>query len=304
MKDKTQYNGSVGRKEMLTSSNFGGGTRNCESTYELTRSENQDLTFEELKNFGVQFDKDLFKRFGMIRNERIYTNVAYLLSDQCEYTIKLNVFGGKSKIDFVDRIEFRGSLLKQCSDACTYISTRFKGSYPTVALYEAVSNSLVHRNYEYYGSVLVNIYLDKLEISSIGGLVGDITVDDILVGISLPRNIHLAEFFYCYGTTICGAGINRIVESYHNKTKKPEFRVTDNVFLMMLPSMSYADISTTPHEQRVLEYLVSNPFITRKTTEEILGVSQTMAGRVLRGLVERGILKQIGGSVNCKYYVD
>lgn len=305
LKDKTQINGSVGRVGSVVSSNFGGGTNLGESEFELERSENQNLTFEYLINCGALLDGDFFERYGMVRNGRIYTNIAYLLSDQCEYTVKLNVFGGRSKIDFVDRTEFRGSVLKQCGDVCAYIGKRFGGSYPTVALYEAVSNSIIHRNYDYRGSVLVNVYCDKLEISSIGGLVGDITVDDILVGISQPRNRLLAEFFYRYGTTtVCGAGIDRIVESYHNKTKKPEFRVTDNVFMMTLPSLSYADISTTDHERRVLEYLASNPFITRKTTEELLSVSQTMAGRVLKGLVLRGVLKQTGGSINSKYFTD
>ena len=305
LKDKTIYNGSVGREGVVLSSNFGGGASGGESNFELARSENQELTFEQLESFGVRPDNDFFERYGMTRGGRIYTNIAYLLSDQCDYTVKLNVFGGKSKIDFVDRTEFRGSVLKQCGDVCAYIGKRFSGSYPAVALYEAVSNSLIHRNYDYRGSVLINIYSDKLEISSIGGLVGDITVDDILVGISQPRNRLLAEFFYRYGTTtVCGAGIDRIVDSYHNKAKKPEFRVTDNVFLMMLPNLSYADISTTDHERRVLEYLATNPFITRKTTEELLNVSQTMAGRVLKGLVIRGVLKQTGGSVNSKYFTD
>lgn len=305
LKDQTKYNGSVGRTAAVTSSNFGGGTSLGESDFELARSEHQDLTFEQLKSYGVRLDNDFFERYGMFRGGRIYTNIAYLLSDQCEYTVKLNVFGGRSKIDFIDRTEFRGSVLKQCSDVCAYIGKRFSGSYPTVALYEAVSNSIIHRNYDYRGSVLVNVYCDKLEISSIGGLVGDITVDDILVGISQPRNRLLAEFFYRYGTTtVCGAGIDRIVESYHKKAKKPEFRVTDNVFMMTLPSLDYADINTTDHERRVLEYLATNPFITRKTTESLLNVSQTMAGRVLKGLVVRGVLKQTGGSINSKYFTD
>ena len=232
MKDKTKYNGSVGREGEVLSSNFGGGGSGSESDFESGRSENQSLTFEQLRNCGVLLDSDFFERYGMVRGGRIYTNIAYLLSDQCEYTVKLNVFGGRSKIDFIDRTEFRGSVLKQCSEVCAYIGKRFSGAYPAVALYEAVSNSLIHRNYDYRGSVLINVYSDKLEISSIGGLVGDITVDDILVGISQPRNRLLAEFFYRYGTTtVCGAGIDRIVESYHNKTKKPVFKVTDNVFM-------------------------------------------------------------------------
>lgn len=305
MKEKNRYNGSVGREPVVVSSNFGDDASIGDSDFECMRCETQALTFEQLCGCGVVTDGEFFESYGMIRGGRIYTNIAYLLSDQCEYTVKLNVFGGKSKIDFVDRTEFRGSVLKQCSDVCAYIGTRFRGSYPAVALYEAVSNSLIHRNYNYSGSVLINIYSDKLEISSIGGLVGDITVDDILVGISQPRNRLLAEFFYRYGnSTVCGAGIDRIVESYRGKEKKPEFRITDNVFMMTLPNLSYADINTTDHERRVLEYLEINPFITRKTAEEILSVSQTMAGRVLKGLVVRGVLKQTGGSVNCKYYTD
>lgn len=305
MAEKIKTNGSVGRTEGTRSSNFGTNVSQSETVFESLRSERQDLTFNELEALGVLLDADEKKARGFFRSGRIFSNLAFLLSDQCDYSVKLNVFGGRSKIDFVGREEFSGSVLSQCNSVCNYIGKRFKGAFPSVALYEAVSNSLIHRNYSYSGSVLINVYADKLEISSIGGLVGNITVDDILAGISQPRNRFLAEFFYCYGNSVvCGAGIDRIVDSYHAKEKKPEFRVTDNVFSITLPSLLYADIETTEHERRILEYLALNPYITRKTAQELLGLSQTMAGRVLKGLVVRGALRMTGGSIKSKYFIE
>jgi ATP-dependent DNA helicase RecG len=46
-----------------------------------------------------------------------------------------------------------------------------KRSYPVSSLREAVLNAIIHRDYAFSGSTLINIYDDRIEIVSLGGLV-------------------------------------------------------------------------------------------------------------------------------------
>lgn len=87
--------------------------------------------------------------------------------------------------------------------------------YPEAALREALLNAVVHRDYDYSGSIIINIYDDRMEFISLGGLVKGLTLQDIQSGASQPRNMVIANIFYrldlieSYGT-----GIQKIMESY------------------------------------------------------------------------------------------
>ena len=75
-----------------------------------------------------------------------------------------------------------------------------------IAVRESMLNAIVHRDYGFSGSIIVNIYDDHIEFVSLGGLVTGLWIEDLFVGVSQPRNEKLANVFYrlkhieAYGT--------------------------------------------------------------------------------------------------------
>jgi ATP-dependent DNA helicase RecG len=253
----------------------------------------------------------------LVNEEGIYTNLGLLFSDQCVHTIKAAVFEGKEKAVFKDRREFEGSLLKQLNDAFTYISqynrvrAEFNGlyrndkkDYPEDALREALLNVLVHRDYAYSASTLISIFDDRIEFISVGGLVKGINLSDIMLGVSVTRNERLANIFYrlmlieAYGT-----GVPRILNSYKGIAVQPEIEITDNAFKVTLPNQNEQKqgAGTTSDEKRIIELAQRLGQLKRKDVQSELSISQTMAGRILKALVNKRLLESVGQGKNTVY---
>ena len=73
-----------------------------------------------------------------------------------------------------------------------------KRDYPEEALREALLNCLVHRDYSFSASTLISVYDDRIEFVSVGGLPTGISLDDILLGLSVCRNPKLAGVSVSY----------------------------------------------------------------------------------------------------------
>lgn len=306
-------------------------------SYEAARSLNQRLTFEKAVNFfkkrNIEFGKSQMRTLHLIGEDDTYTNLAFLLSEQCTHMIKLAVFEGSKKTVFKDRRELSGSLLEQLEESYDYIDrynrtrAEFSGldrvdmrDYPPEAIREALLNAIVHRDYSFSGAALISIFEDRIEFVTIGGLVKGITLDDVKLGVSVLRNQYLANIFYrlrlieAYGT-----GIFKINECYKDYTVKPVIETTDNAFKITLPNTNFRPeeqkswnifkagsfTSINKKEERiakVLELCRRKGFIVRSDVENALGVSQSTAILLLRELVDDGVLMKKGKTKKLRYY--
>lgn len=289
--------------------------------YEEIRSLNQNLTFADTTAYfekrNISFGEAQKRTLGIINDDGLYTNLGLLLSDECTHTIKIAVFDGIEKEIFKDRYEFTGSLLKQLGDAYAFIDrynrtqATFNGleredkrDYPVEAIREALLNCIVHREYALSGSTLINIFDDRLEFISLGGLPKGIEYDDIMLGVSMPRNKKLAEVFYrlrlieAYGT-----GITKIMRSYGNMAEKPLIEVTANAFKIMLPNAKIQanNLADNWQFERVLSLFTKTKQITRGDVEKLLHVSYATAARILARMVEQKQIIRIGNTRNTKY---
>lgn len=289
--------------------------------FESMRSLEQSLTFKtvayEFNARDIAFGESQIKTLGLMNRDQIYTNLGLLLSDQCFHTIKAASFEGTTKSIFKDRREFNGSLLKQMNDAYSFIDlynkTRAEFSklqridyrdYPEEALREALLNSLVHREYSFSGSTLISIFEDRIEFVSLGGLVKGLTMEDILLGVSQCRNEKLANVFYrLHLIEAYGTGIQKIISSYKESARKPEIETSDNAFKIILPNRnkSMRQDLLNDHEAMIMELVQKKGAIIRKNVQDLLGISQTMAVRLLKQLVNKNLLIVAGSGKNTKY---
>ena len=51
----------------------------------------------------------------------------------------------------------------------------------------------------------------------------------------------------------------------------------------------------------IMEFLSKHKMITRKEVQELLGTSQSTAGRILKTMVDNGYIVQLGGSRTTRY---
>ena len=302
-------------------------------SFENMRSINQALTFEatkkEFEKRNVVFGQPQMQTLKIVSADGIYTNLGLLLSEQCLHTIKAAVFEGINQNVFKDRREFSGSLMQQLNEVYDYIDfhnqthATFRKllridtrDYPEVAVREALLNTLVHRDYSFRASTLISIYDDRIEFVSIGGLLPGLELDDLMMGVSVCRNPHLANIFYrlqlieAYGT-----GMKKIMGAYANALVQPKIKTTNNAFKIILPNVNFtpkaaevhkdfekaADLALDSNEEKVLQFLREHLMITRKETQTLLEVSQSTAGRILKAMVDSGRIKQIGGSRTTRY---
>ncbi len=228
-----------------------------ESSWEQCVSRNQSLTFEFTAGFfarrGLPFDAASMRSLGLANADGLYTNLALLLSDQCEHSIQAAVFQGKRKDIVRDRAEFSGSVLKQLEDAYAFVARRnnlhahIQGlyridiyDYPLAAIRESLINAVVHREYGTGGPILVSILADRLEILNQGGLMPSMTVEKVRRGVSDPRNKTLADLFHRLKLIdVYGTGWVRIDGAYEGSGKQATISVTQNSFLWTLPNVNY-----------------------------------------------------------------
>jgi ATP-dependent DNA helicase RecG len=129
------------------------------------------------------------------------------------------------------------------------------------------------------------------------------------MGISQPRNEKLANIFYrlkhieAYGT-----GLRLIMQYYDDFTVKPEIIATHGAFALTLPNMNYArplHAARRPKSQhrQILDHLRDNTFVTKEVVQEILSVKQTRAYKIIREMLDNGLIVKSGSGKEENKYV-
>ncbi|WP_265488412.1 ATP-binding protein [Lactobacillus sp. PV034] len=178
--------------------------QNIESgEFDAEKSPNQDLSFEKLserlKETGRDFNPGSLR---MVNNSHFYNNAAYLVSDQNTIRTKIAIYQGNDVAEFKDKREFKGSIITQINDLLYYISLnnqtkiQITGSaerkevknFPEIAIREAIVNAFAHRDYLLHSFIKIEIFDDRLEILSPGGIPDGLTLEEVKDGMTAVRN--------------------------------------------------------------------------------------------------------------------
>ncbi len=158
-----------------------------------------------------------------------------------------NNLGGTQFRDKVNDADIEGNLLHQFETIMDFFTRNLrhiqvadefnsKGvlEIPYITLVEFTVNALVHRSLNAKAPIRIFIFDDRLEIHSPGTLPNGLTVDDIIVGTSMPRNIFLfTNAIYLLPYTGAGSGMVRALSenvkvSFTNNDRSAEFVITIN----------------------------------------------------------------------------
>lgn len=294
-------------------------------TFETMRSMEQELTFksakEAFKRYNVEFSKAKYRALGITtQSDELFSNLALIISDQCTHTTKVAVFADDENTKFRDSKEFGGSLFEQLDSTYAYLTlcnkttAIFKGleriekvDYPEEALREALLNALVHRDYSFSGSIIINVNDKEMEFISIGGLLPGLSPDDIRSGISQPRNKNLADIFHrLHLIESYGTGIRRIYNLYADCSEQPRIEVTSNTFKIVLPNMNRVAANKngsniSPQMQKILDYIDENGQISETEIQELLDLKKTRAFTLAKQMRDEGLIKVIGRGNEKKY---
>lgn len=195
--------------------------------------------------------------------------------------------------------------------------------YPEVAFREALANALTHRDYTKLHAVYVRLDLLPmgLSITSPGGFVEGVTLENLLVTGPRPRNRVLAEAFMRLGIVErTGRGIERIFSAVLGLGRSaPDYSQSDQTSVKVTLPGGNADlefvkllVETRNRTQRplgwpqllILRHAADEGEV---TTAEVARFTQSEIARArgyLEELVELGLLRAKGTTSNRSYHLS
>ena len=226
---------------------FAKRTRNSISKIKSNR---QDLTFEQLKIYyeatGSKLNEKFATNLELVNEGGFLNSVGYLLADHNGTSIKIAKYKGLSRVYLIENNEYGYCSLikatKQVLDklelenkTITKITSKERENqrlWDAIALREAVINAIIHNDYTNEVPPKFEIFDDRIEITSAGGLPDALNQEEFFEGVSIPRNKELMRVFRDLDMVEqLGSGVPRILESY----PKECFRFMENFTRMTFP---------------------------------------------------------------------
>lgn len=208
-------------------------SKRIKNTLKEIDSPRQELTFNQLKIYyeehGLKLNDNFLQNLDLLTSEGKYNYNAFLLADANNVSIKLVKYLGTNKMDLVENQEYgyrciitatQRILDRLDAENTVYAKIEYKGRKEVemidkAALKEAVINAIVHNDYSYGNSPIVELYSDRIEITSAGGLPQELSQEEFLEGVTAPRNKELIRVFKDVDLIEnIGSGVLRILDAY------------------------------------------------------------------------------------------
>ncbi len=190
--------------------------------------------------------------------------------------------------------------------------------YPFEAVRELLVNAAAHRDYNVQGdNIHLNIFSDRLEVLSPGGLPGPVTLNNLLEA-RFSRNAVIVQVLADLGfVERLGYGLDRVVTVMRQSNlRAPRFEEVAGCFKVTLfgpgefsrpgalPDLSrYQEMGLNPRQNMALAYLAAHKRISNSQYQELCPeVHPETLRRDLADLVQRGVLLKVGNK-RATYYI-
>ncbi len=278
----------------------------------------KDITKNTLLSWGILTE---------VQGEIFPTNAYALLTGQLRMqpVIQCGLFKGKDRAYFADRKEFDGPIQNQVDAAYQYVlekinmGMQIQGIYrqdvyelPTDSVRELIANAVAHRSYLEPGNIQVAIFDDRLEVTSPGMLLNNVSIKKMMEGYSKPRNPAIANAFaYMKIIEKWGTGIPRIFrECREYGLPDPELIDFDGDFRVNMYRNTAIDYSPRVNdrvndkvndrvneiEEKILKFIDNDPAITITQLSMELELSRKTIAAKLKTLKEKKMIERVGSS--------
>ncbi len=174
---------------------------------------------------------------------------------------------------------------------------------PLPAIREGILNAICHRDYSITGSDnKLDIFSDRIEITSPGTLPLGITLQDLGDGISEVRNRLIVKIFREAGyVEQLGTGIMRIKEACRtNALPEPKFEETGNFFKI---TIFRSRLALLPDLEDVYGLIRQGTPLSSREIAEKLNIHQNTVLKRLRQLEEKGLIYKQGSGPRVRYSI-
>ncbi len=281
--------------------------------------------------------KTVLNQLELTEGDKLLNAGKALFSDDLIQDVQMAIFATSERLTFNDIQRYHGPVLKLVDMAESYIKSNihwkveFTGArqrteipeIPEDAIREALLNSFCHKDYSSGESNEVAIFKDRVEIYNPGTFPEGMEPRDFIDRAERPirRNPKIARILY-YSKDIesFGTGLRRIAETCEEAGVRYEFKKLKSGFVVcfyrseetidkstdkMNKSTDKVRISTdkmTISQKKIVEFLLENEKITNKQVQQLLGVKDSRALKILKELVEIGVISK-KGKLKGSYYV-
>ena len=209
------------------------GSRTKDSLRNIPSPRHTEHGFQYLKIYyaehGFEINDNFLQNLDLYTGEGKLNMVAYLLADKNSLSVRVAKYAGKDKCDLIENEEFGYCSLLKITDRLlekVNIENRTlakitsgkrleKRLVDPVALREALVNAIVHNDYTTEEAPLVEIFSDRMTITSYGGLVNGLSKEEFFAGRTFPRNRELMRVFRdMQWVEHLGSGMHRILRAY------------------------------------------------------------------------------------------
>lgn len=285
------------------------------------RSPRDDLRFRQLKIYyeettGRELNPDFLTDLALKTPGGEFNYVAYLLADENGISISVAKYADTTRVELIENNQYGYcSLIKAVNRVLEKLEVEnrtFAKITPRkrlerrmidpTALREAVINAVIHNDYSNGAPPKVELFCDRVEITSMGSLPYGVTQDDFFAGISSPRNKELTRVFRDLEMVEhLGSGVPRILKAYDANV----FEIRESYLRVTFPYRegfttdtitAIAGKTAVKNSDKILTILQTAPNTTAKTLAEKLEVSLRTVETEIASLKKQGLIVRVGGA--------